>query len=77
MRFVKKIKEKKVNNMTRIKKINFLLTNGYIIDYHYNNYKYQRRLIIDRINELEYHNTVGDQSLAAKMIDSMYEEYTK
>ena len=77
MRSTIKLKEEKVNNMTRIKKINFLLTNGYIIDYHYNNYKYQRRLIIDRINELEYHNTVGDQSLAAKMIDSMYEEHTK
>ena len=51
--------------------------NDYIIDYHYNNYKYQRRLIIDRINELEYHNTVGDQSLAAKMIDSLYEKYEK
>ena len=77
MRFVKKLKEKKVNNMTRIKKINFLLTEGEIIDYHYNNYKYQRRLIIDRINELEYHNTVGDQKIAAEVIDSMYEEYTK
>ena len=63
--------------MTRIKKINFLLTAGEIIDYHYNEYKYQRRLIIDRINELEYHNTIGDQSSAAKMIDSMYEEHTK
>ena len=63
--------------MTRIKKINFLLTAGEIIDYHYNNYKYQRRLIIDRINELEYHNTVGDQSLAVKMIDSLYEKYEK
>ena len=77
MGFAKKLKEEKVNNMTRIKKINFLLTEGEIIDYHYNNYKYQRRLIIDRINELEYHNTVGDQSLAAKTIDSMYEKYTK
>ena len=63
--------------MTRIKKINFLLTIGYIIDYHYNEYKYQRRLIIDRINELEYHNTVGDQKIAAEVIDSMYQEYTK
>ena len=63
--------------MTRIKKINYLLTEGEIIDYHYNEYTSQRRLIIDRINELEYHNTVGDQSLAAKMIDSMYKEYTK
>lgn len=63
--------------MTRIKKINFLLTEGEIIDYHYNNYTYQRRLIIDRINELEYHNTVGDQSSAAKMIDSLYEKYEK
>ena len=63
--------------MTRIKKINFLLTNGEIIDYHYNNYTHQRRLIIDRINELEYHNTVGDQRLAAKMIDSLYEKYEK
>ena len=72
-----KLKKEKVNNMTRIKKINFLLTAGEIIDYHYNNYKYQRRLIIDRINELEYHNTVGDQKIAAEVIDSMYEEYTK
>ena len=63
--------------MTRIKKINFLLTEGEIIDYHYNEYTNQRRLIIDRINELEYHNTVGDQSLAAKMIDSLYEKYEK
>ena len=63
--------------MTRIKKINYLLTEGEIIDYHYNEYKYQRRLIIDRINELEYHNTVGDQKIAAEVIDSMYKEYTK
>ena len=63
--------------MTRIKKINYLLTEGKIIDYHYNEYTSQRRLIIDRINELEYHNTVGDQSLAAKMIDSLYEKYEK
>ena len=63
--------------MTRIKKINFLLTEGEIIDYHYNKYTYQSRLIIDRINELEYHNTVGDQKSAAQMIDSMYQEYTK
>ena len=63
--------------MTRIKKINFLLTAGEIIDYHYNEYKYQRRLIIDRINELEYHNTTNDQNLAAKMIDSLYEKYEK
>ena len=77
MEFAKKLKKEKVNNMTRIKKINFLLTTGEIIDYHYNNYKYQRRLIIDRINELEYHNTVGDQKIAAEVIDSMYEEHTK
>ena len=63
--------------MTRIKKINFLLTEGEIIDYHYNEYKYQRRLIIDRINELEYHNTIGDQKIAAEVIDSLYEKYEK
>lgn len=61
--------------MTRIKKINLLLTEGEIIDYHYNNYKYQRRLIIDRINESEYHNTISDQKLAAKIIDLMYDQY--
>ena len=61
--------------MTRIKKINFLLTLGEIIDYHYNIYTNQRRLIIDRINELEYHNTVGDQKIAAEIIDSMYDQY--
>ena len=61
--------------MTRIKKINFLLTAGEIIDYHYNNYKYQRRLIIDRINKWKFLNTISDQKLAAKMIDSLYEEY--
>ena len=77
MEFAEKLKAEKVNNMTRIKKINFLLTAGEIIDYHYNNYKYQRRLIIDRINELEYHNTVGDQKLAAEVIDSLYEKYEK
>ena len=77
MEFAEKLKAEKVNNMTRIKKINFLLTNGEIIDYHYNEYTNQRRLIIDRINELEYHNTVGDQKIAAEVIDSMYEEYTK
>ena len=63
--------------MTRIKKINYLLTEGEIIDYHYNNYTHQRRLIIDRINEWEFLNTVAEQKLAAKMIDSLYEEYTK
>ena len=60
--------------MTRIKKIYLLESEGEFIHYHYNYYKHQRRLIIDRINELEYHNTVGDQKLAAKMIDSMYKE---
>ena len=63
--------------MTRIKKINYLLTKGEIIDYHYNKYTHQRRLIIDRINEWEFLNTVGDQKLAAEMIDSMHEEYNK
>ena len=63
--------------MTRIKKINFLLTAGEIIDYHYNKYTYQSRLIIDRINEWEFLNTTSEQKLAAKMIDSMYQEYTK
>lgn len=63
--------------MTRIKKINYLLTEGEIIDYHYNKYTHQRRLIIDRINEWEFLNTVAEQKLAAKMIDSMHEEYTK
>ena len=63
--------------MTRIKKINYLLTEGEIIDYHYNNYTHQRRLIIDRINEWKFLNTVGEQKLADKMIDSMHEEYTK
>ena len=61
--------------MTRIKKINLLLTVGEIIDYHYNNYKYQRRLIIDRINNWKYLNTTSDQKLAAKIIDSMYDQY--
>ena len=45
--------------MTRIKKINYLLAEGEIIDYHYNNYTHQRRLIIDRINEWEFLNTVA------------------
>ena len=63
--------------MTRIKKINYLLTEGEIIDYHYNNYTHQRRLIIDRINEWEFLNTVAEQKLAVEMIDSLYEEYTK
>ena len=63
--------------MTRIKKINYLLTKGEIIDYHYNKYTYQRRLIIDRINEWEFLNTVAEQKLAAEMIDSMHEEYNK
>lgn len=61
--------------MTRIRKIYFLLSEGEIIDYHYNNYTYQRRLIIDRINKWKFLNTSSDQKLAAKMIDSMYEEY--
>ena len=63
--------------MTRIKKINYLLTEGEIIDYHYNNYTHQRRLIIDRINEWKFLNTVAEQKLAVEMIDSLYEEYTK
>ena len=63
--------------MTRIKKINYLLEAGEIIDYHYNNYTHQRRLIIDRINEWEFLNTVGEQKLAVEMIDSLYEEHTK
>ena len=63
--------------MTRIKKIKFLLEAGDTIDYHYNNYTHQRRLIIDRINEWEFLNTVGEQKLAVEMIDSLYEEHTK
>ena len=58
--------------MTRIKKINYLLTEGEIIDYHYNNYTHQRRLIIDRINEWKFLNTVAEQKLAVEMIDSLY-----
>lgn len=60
--------------MTRIKKIYLLEAENNFIDYHYNKYKYQRRLIIDRINERKFLNTTSDQKLAAKMIDSMYEE---
>jgi len=63
--------------MTRIKRINYLVENGEKIDYHYNTYRYQRRLIIDKINEFVYHNTYSDQSLAAEMVDLMYWEHTK
>lgn len=60
--------------MTRIKKIYLLEAENNFIDYHYNEYTNQRRLIIDRINERKFLNTTSDQKLAAEMIDSMYEE---
>ena len=60
--------------MTRIKKINYLLEKGVNIKYHYKEYKSQRRLIIDEIEDLKYINTVEDQKLANELIDLSYEE---
>ena len=63
--------------MTKIKKIKFLLTTGEDIRYHYNTYTNQRRLIIDDINGVRYNKTSSSQSVAAKVIDSMYSEWLK
>ena len=64
------------DNMTRIKKIQALIEKGEEIKYHYNYYTNQRRLIVDKVNDIKYNNTSEDQGLANSLIDIMYWEYT-
>lgn len=47
-------------------KIITILQNAYgvDIDYHFNVYTYQRRLIVDKIEGVKYNNTPMDQNLA-------------
>ena len=60
--------------MTRIKKIKYLLEKGVNIKYHHIQYKSQRRLVIDEIEDFKYINTVEDQKLANELLDLSYDE---
>lgn len=60
--------------MTRIKKIDYLIGLGVNIKFHHIQYKSQRRLVIDEIEEFKYINTVEDQKLANELLDLTYEE---
>ena len=63
--------------MTRIKKIKYLIEQGESIKYHYNYFTKQRRLVIDEVDNIDYHNTNQEQEIANLTIDLMYWEYTK
>ena len=60
--------------MTRIKKIDYLIGLGVNIKFHHTQYKNQRRLVIDEIEEFKYINTMEDQKLAKELLDLTYEE---
>lgn len=62
------------NDMTRLKKINYLLEKGVNIKYHHIQYKSQCRLVIDEIEDFKYINTVEDQKLANELLDLEYDE---
>lgn len=62
--------------MTRIKKIEQLIANGEDIKFHYKQYSFQRRLIIDNVENISYNNNSEDQKLANEHIDLLYWEWT-
>ena len=60
--------------MTRIKKIIMLQTAGCDIDYHYRCGEKYKRLVIDKIENLNYNDTSRDQALAGLEIDDLFTE---
>ena len=62
--------------MTYLKLITILTTHyGVPIDSHFNFYTYQRRLIIDKIEEIKYNNTPKDQNLAREKLRELEVNY--
>jgi len=68
--------------MTRKKKVLFLNENGEDIKYHFLYFTKQKRLIIDSIYDKEkditysFFNTTGNQNIANKLIDELFDKYT-
>ena len=68
--------------MIRRKKILFLIEKGEDIKYHFLYFTKQKRLIIDSIYDKEkditysFFNTTGNQNIANKLIDELFDKYT-
>lgn len=60
--------------MTNIKKIKYLKTANILITYHYRCGANYRRLIIDKIQEMEYNSTSEKQILASMKLNDVFEE---
>lgn len=60
--------------MTRIKKIEMLQAKKCAIDYHYRCGKNYKRLVIDKIEQMQYNGTSEDQLLAGFKIDELFKE---
>lgn len=58
--------------MIREKKLDFLLSKGVNIKYHFGIYPTQRRLIIDQVEEFSYNNNAEDQKVAREHVDLLY-----
>ena len=63
--------------MIREKKLDFLLSKGVKIKYHFGIYPTQRRLIIDQVEEFSYNNNAEDQKVAREHVDLLYWEWTR
>lgn len=60
--------------MTNIKKIKYLQTADISITYHYRCGANYRRLIIDKIQEMEYNSTSEEQILASMKLNDIFKE---
>jgi len=60
--------------MIRATKIDYLVSKGFNIKYHYYTYEKYRYMIVDQIEDLHYNTTTSDQRLAKTLIDLMYDE---
>ena len=58
--------------MVRYKKLDYLASKGLNIKYHFAEFKSQRRLIIDEIEDFKYNNTSTDQLMAGQYVDLLY-----
>ena len=62
--------------MTYLRMITILTTHyGVSVEYHFNTYRYQRRLIIDKIGDVNYNNTPKDQNLAREKLRELEVNY--
>lgn len=62
--------------MTYLKLITALqVAHGIEIDYHFGVYTSQRRLIVDKIEDIKYNNTPRDQNLARFKLKELEVEY--